>query len=189
VLGRGDRGNLRKVSGFVALIWLVNFVSCAATEGMVPATIADITSATDQVGEASFVGSIFIVAAYGVLGAAALGFYGAMWFSWVRNLPPSPEQDGGSEQGRAVAVHMAVGAELRVFFHLALVLFATGNFEPLGWVGIATQAMAVASMVMAMIVLHRASRIAGPPHGDIWIVVGLLFALLAATEGWVIARL
>ncbi|MFV8755262.1 hypothetical protein ACNOYE_32330 [Nannocystaceae bacterium ST9] len=180
-----DRGALRWASGFVALVWVVNFVACSSTKGMVPGVIADITSATDQLGEASFVGTIVVVAADLVLAVAALGFYGVMWWTWLGKFPPRVGPNEASEQGRILAVQLALGAEIRVFFHLALVLFATGNFAPFGPVGLATQIAAAASIVVAMIVLRRAGRLAGPPHGDLWLVAALIVALAAGTEAWV----
>ena len=182
------RGSMRRVGVFVALVWIVNFAVCSSTKGLVPSTVASITDATDQLGEWRFLGDAVVYFADAMLAAAALGFYVPAWVSWVRNLPAAPAEPGGSEVGRAAAVQIVIAAQMRVFIHLALVFFAVGNFPPLGWVSLAIQGVAAASVMMAMFVLRRAARIAGPPHTDVWIVAALVLAMSAATAVYVVLQ-
>ena len=182
------RGSVRMVSGFVALVWIVNFAVCSQTKGLVPSTGANITAATDQLGEWRFLGDIVVYAADIVLGVAALGFYAAAWMSWCRHIPPATADTTGSPAGRVTLMTSAIGAQIRVFLHLALVFVAVGNFPPLGWASLAVQGVAVAALVMALFVLRRAARLAGAPHADAWIVGVILVLMSAATAGYVVVQ-
>lgn len=182
------RGSVRTVSGLVALLWIVNFAVCSQTKGLVPSTVANITAATDQLGEWRFLGDIVVYAADIILAAAALGFYAAAWTSWLKHVPPATTDPTGSPAGRVTLMQSAIGAQIRVFMHLAIVFVVVGNFPPLGWASLAAQGLAAGSLLMALFVLRRAARLAGAPHADAWIVVVILLLMGAATAGYVVMQ-
>lgn len=171
------------MSAFVALVWCSTFAVCTTTKGLVGSTSSQILAATAELGEWGVVGTWIVWFSDAVLAAAALAVYAALWLSWVRGLPPLPR--GAPAAAREAYLRLAIASEVRVAFHLALVIFAVGNFPPLGWAGLAAQVAAAAALVMALVLLARSIRAVGPPTGEFWLVGALILAMSAATGGYV----